>query len=136
MSFGIRSRCSAHLLDPRASCSNAALGATSAGWWNVGAPLRRWFGFPCGLLGDGRLNRGLPNKHAKTWLALEVLLSLDRAIVLSGGFVQFDSDPVAGGEMRRPNEANGGLPTVRQCDRIADRLLHNPAIQESHPWYH
>ena len=32
------------------------------------------------------------------WFAGEILDTLYRSVVLAGGFVQFDSDPFAGGE--------------------------------------
>ena len=51
-------------------------------------------------LGDG----GWPHEKAVLWLAVEVALALDAAIVLPGLLVQLNAHPLTGRELRGTNK--------------------------------
>lgn len=88
--------------------------ALSAGSSSGGGP-GALFTLPARLL-KHRSHCGWTDKHAKSWLALEVSLALYLTIIFACGVVQFDTDPISNREVSGTDKANGGLSPVSQAD--------------------
>jgi hypothetical protein len=74
--------------------------------------------FRCGLVEDHSGRR--TDEHPMAILARKIPLTLDGAVILSGGILQLHSDPVPGGKMSGPDEAYYRRASVLKFDGLAD----------------
>jgi hypothetical protein len=82
-----------------------------------------------------RTNGRWTDEHAKSWVTLEITLSLNLTVILARGVGQFDTNPLSIREVGETDETNSSLPSVGQRNHRAggDLLTSHRAIQGQSP---